>query len=360
MTAAIHCYRPNRLGLVACLLAVLALAAARGTAQSPEERGSSWCVIVDPSDAEGHAGVVNTLLPGGHQETWIGDSIFVDSADIDACGFADVPPLTPILFRASSPISETFAGYSTTGHVGYATFLVPASQVPYGLSERYTTDCDTREHAVIFNVFLYLADEADKASLALDWRLSSDVVGRTVTVSADYLEGNALHPLATQTAILPTAGGEAKVSVLWGDYDPVPDHPARVTLNEDVPLGPMRMSISVDGYTTSSIALDVEDCTFYTWYAAVAANGGASSGPSASQLLSSLIPLPPDPVVIERALPWKLDGSCAEFSNITPYLDQNADEVHDIADLIAAYSLPRKSGDGTAEASQFDKTRRVR
>ncbi|MBI5153726.1 hypothetical protein HZA57_00680 [Candidatus Poribacteria bacterium] len=364
MTAAIHCKRSNRPALLACLFAVLAFAAGWGTAQPQEERGSSWCVIVDMIDTEGHAGIGlgGTFLPGGKQITYIGDQVFHEDGGIDACGFADVPSRTPILFRASSPISETFAGYSTTGHVGYATFLVPvpASQVPYGLSQRYTTDCDTRDHAVIFDIRLYLADEADVATLALDWQLSSDVRNRAVTVTADYSDGNALQILESQTAILPHAGGQFHVGVLWGEYETSPGQTDRVVLNTAVPVGPMRLSFSVDGYTTSSICLNVEDCKYYTWYTAVAVKNGENPGPSATQILQSLIPLPPDPVVIERALPWKLDGSCAEFSNITPYLDQNADEVHDIADLIAAYSLPRKSGDGAGDVSQFDVTRSAR
>ncbi|MBI5154584.1 hypothetical protein HZA57_05050 [Candidatus Poribacteria bacterium] len=349
--------------MAGCAVATLAVATPATSRAGPGERDSYWCIGIDMSDSEGHAGLgTGPIWPdNSRNEVIVGDFRY-EFPGWYGCGSTDVPALTPILFRASSPLSETFAGYSTTGHVGYATFLVPvpASQVPYGLSERdVSSEYPPGDVGHMwFQIQLFVADVDCNASLALDWSLTSTTWSLPVTITAEYLEGNVLASKRREVGVIPGRAPYDFVQALWVQRE---EHdPNEFIFGKVAPAGPMRLSVSVEGYTTDTITLVAEDLRWYTWYARVSPSSKQAPGLSASELLSSLIPLPPPEDVIERALLWKLDGTAIHSSNIEPFLDVTGDGVGDVADLIARHAARRAASRTDVPEQLFDETRRTR
>ncbi|MEQ8820687.1 MAG: hypothetical protein RLY93_10610, partial [Sumerlaeia bacterium] len=173
---------------------------------------------------------------------------------------ANLPDGTPFFFQASSDISDCIAAWSWIG-APPVEFYVPfdGTEVEVELFQLDVTDDDNDRIQLSFSV--YVASNLSSPT-EIVWANVGLLNSLSSTLRVDFLEGNRLfgeesyvgHSRVTP-GMLARFGGENCEA-----------HPSVEFCSEmPAPVGPIRATFSVDGYTSDSVVLDVKNLKGYAF-----------------------------------------------------------------------------------------------
>ncbi|CAN5450829.1 hypothetical protein BH09SUM1_BH09SUM1_06290 [soil metagenome] len=242
------------------------------------------------------------------------------------------PAGTIYVYRyAADEMGGSALGYN---HVGNGTFFHPT--IPVHSSEVGEISWQLVMPAphgglVIASEFCFI-DRIDIPSLALSKGMTEGLLpSYSVHMGAQYLAGNVFFPESDYYSFPQGAVSFAAVG-FWKESAPsaVYNHQFRTAQAE----GPLKISLSADGYTTSSLVLSAQSDTEYDLVTLLA----PTTGKSASQFLQEdgSEPLEPPVWVKKMALEEKLTRKTQWFyPPLNRYADVNGDGVYDAGDLVA-------------------------
>jgi len=229
--------------------------------------------------------------------------------------------------------------YSFYGHFGdvfpdpiepgygyWPVFVIPASFSAMGLPDEPDSRVSSDGPGTSVLAQLWIADSDTSPSLAMMGGLLPDAASREVRLRVDYLEGCSLHALGSQEKTIalrnPDYWGQNKgIKFQWNEG--TSEHNWQQSNIE----GPVRMTVAMDGYTTSTLELDLSMGRIYTWNVLMTADGGPNAGDVPGMLL-------PTSGIMEAGAAQELLGECTNASTLTVATDPNDDGIRDAADMV--------------------------
>lgn len=266
-----------------------------------------------------------------------------------------VEPGTPLSFRASG-IGFPGEGKCVSGFTWFAAhiagqdinWIVPTRGTELIESPWRNYEVQKGESSLLSRLTIQLtawvAHSRQLPSLIVDDQKIFDNPGTTVTVTAEYLLGNVLQSLVSDsyTYPLPSEGGPFNDFELhWGDHATASNGSNEARFGLDVPFGPMRVHLKVDGFTTETIRFDIEDDNSYLRDVLITSDLDApmpGAGPFQHDWTNFATP---SPGVIRRSIADVMTCGCVPTFEIEPRLDANDDTVLDAADFVRVAAQAR-------------------
>ncbi|MEQ8822609.1 MAG: hypothetical protein RLY93_20420 [Sumerlaeia bacterium] len=259
---------------------------------------------------------------------------------------------TPLSFKAIVP-QIAANGDCITGYLGAESYAngshlewfvpVKASEVslnPFGEDESENVIPGVEDYLFI-ELVMSVTESRTQPSLQSGITWIPGLSERSVTVTAEYLNGNDLFQKVQDVHIYPSAttdGPFAEYYLRWGPFpDPTP-RPSFVHFDADAPVGPMNLHFKLDGYTTETIHMDVQPLYSYKYYGLVTPNydGTEPPGPGPTELSKFNFPDAPSLGLIRKSIADVVTCGCIPTSEIEPYIEQNDDTIRDAADIVRA------------------------
>jgi hypothetical protein len=287
-------------------------------------------IVVRFYDTEGRAGIGPS--PGGtgfSGRIGIEDGTIYTAQDVSSPNAILAAYGTPYWWETTNPWNGTIRGWSRA--VPYderPLFLFPAPASEVGFSIHREANFADR---MTMGIYVSLVDKLNTPSPLISNQLSNS--GRTSTVTAVYLPGNALSE---------TMGLESHVfdeddlagyrpAAYWGNYAAIPFDPHQARLSTALPSGPLILAITFDGSTTAMIELEGTGGRYYEAELPIAPLPG-STLPTARELLA--LGEPPPFVVGPSLDAVMLRDSIDLVTDLDYHCDRNHDGVLDAADYL--------------------------
>lgn len=320
----------------------------------PTRRASDGLLAIDVGvlDLDGLTGTSPPNGGGmrdyGKSEAIIGESGY--SVEIDYPSIhcrVPFPDGTPAYCRfLDNPI---YGNWSSDGAVGRGTdylgpaeangFLVPTHSTEHPEIYIYNFYFDpppTRSDAVALEIAAYIVETSATAAMAATLLGVPDLESRKAAVSVEYLPGNSLYgtPPATHTFPSGFVNPSAIFYAGWdSDGDPGADSPGFALFGLQAPLGPIRVSLHLDGYTTDSAVVNVVNHREFIVPLALEALPGGGQKPSEFAWYNRQ--WPPPGFVRRLGEVDKILGVAQPIFPFSTTLDENSDGICDVGDLLA-------------------------
>ena len=213
-------------------------------------------------DTTGHWGVVELdefATDINLQRTWWANGVrYTSGNDIV---LANLPDGTPFFFQASSDISDCIAAWSWIG-APPVEFYIPfdGTEVEAEFEVLDIPDNDDSER-LIMDFYIWVARDLTQPSEVI-LANSSLVRGLPGFLQIEYMEGNRFFgnpPLQAQSPI----GNFTTAAFSQQQCDEFPS--LEFCYADEAPLGPMRITFSVEGYTSDSVAVNAENLKQYVF-----------------------------------------------------------------------------------------------
>jgi len=291
-------------------------------------------------DTDGNAGGARKtgLGEGSREVFWTGgypvpDHVFGNLNLTTWNLFTFFPQETPFYLRAELPNGECFGfahasgmGYTLegSGSSTYPIWIIPASYEEQEIAwEPEWTDGDPGlASSIHFNVVV--ADTLTTATLGMLAEYLPDSRSRMAHITVQYLEGNDLEAELQDQVSMPlnrrSAGSPQEPSVIWASTSAQSLHPIP-------PVGPVRVTIAVDGYGQSQIEYSLEAGPIYEWYPILVPDGTDPTATVPSALF-------PNAEILGYSQLDALFGTCTPAANLAGPTDANNDGVRDAADMV--------------------------
>ena len=250
---------------------------------------------------------------------------------------------TPYWFRVHATQFGSILGFSrVNGSGNYARFTVPVLASSLGLTNGPSKEpyggTPPGGHGTVMSGYdnTFLADSKLVPSTAIPVMLIPDGSSRTPKFTAEYLVGNASHDtVGIETMSFPTGWFQVDGAwfVVWG-YEESPA-PFIVYVPEHLPLGGIRGTLELTGYSSDSVEWVAEDLYGVRWIPLLSSIPGSVDSPSPSQILDlNTLGVLEGAFILEPAIREKLLGQSELFTNLKAASDLNQDGVLDAADFV--------------------------
>ncbi len=247
---------------------------------------------------------------------------------------------TPYAFRTYTPQHGSIRGFCRVGVSGWFTVPVPASSLGLtnGPSKEPYGGTPPGGHGTAMSCAndVFLADSRLVPSTAIPVMLIPNGSSRTPTFTAEYLAGNSSHAsIGTETFSFPT--GWFQVAgvwfVIWG-YEESPS-PYVVYVPEHLPLGGIKGTLELTGYSPDTVEWEAEDLFGVRWIPLLSAIPGSVDSPSPSEILDlNTLGVLEGAFILKPAIREKLLGQSELFTNLKAASDLNQDGVLDASDFV--------------------------
>jgi len=213
----------------------------------------------------------------------------------------------------------------------YPIFVIPTTGERIGqqlaLESRYLPPPSSGQ-AMSVSVFPIVSARQSKLETYATPLQASDLTELRILATVTYLAGSSFESYGRQSKELilrsGSSGHDYRFLLLdWSGY-PV-DDPSQWKLSEQVPEGPLSVSVWADGYTTDTIVLEPSNLTTYDWYPLLRPSPGSRAFAPVGLAFDRVIPAWMRPLIEDIVI-------TILYSEPGP--DENQDGVVDVSDIL--------------------------
>lgn len=241
-------------------------------------------------------------------------------------------PLGSFTFRCVVPAVGVFEGSGRIGNaflaIGNLYYSLPVTHEAVGRPLSILGMPLTRTdppNDIRLRVTVGVTNNHDFAG-AVDTANTLGIGDRPSTLTIEYLPGNTLEGLGVSTIVNPNLN-RPPLSLYWGTYyPPIPAGENICVVSQVAAVGPVRITLLVDGYETDSIETTLGNHMDYSWYSLIRARPDRPDAKQPSGASFRQVPISRE---VRRGI---LDVKARTHV----LMDDNLDGAVDIADLIRA------------------------